>query len=88
MFDVIVTNQAVHELRHKRHASGLHSQVKEVLVPGGVYLVCDHFAGEGGMDDTELYMSIAEQSEALGNAGFSKIRQLLVKGGLALHLAT
>ena len=88
LFDVIVTNQAVHELRHKRHASGLHSQVKEVLVPGGVYLVCDHFAGEGGMDDTELYMSIAEQSEALGNAGFSKIQQLLVKGGLALHLAT
>jgi cyclopropane fatty-acyl-phospholipid synthase-like methyltransferase len=27
-FDAIVTNQAVHELRHKRHAARLHAQAR------------------------------------------------------------
>jgi len=30
-FQLVVTNQAVHELRHKRHAPGLHRQVLDVL---------------------------------------------------------
>ncbi len=88
LFEVIVTNQAVHELRHKRYAQELHAQVKELLVPGGSYLVCDHFSGEGGMSNTELYMTIAEQRQALVNAGFGQVEQLLFKGGLVLHHAT
>ncbi len=64
-FECVVTNQAVHELRHKQYAAGLHSQVKNLLSPGGLYLVCDHFAGEGGMKNDELYMSVEEQSAAL-----------------------
>jgi SAM-dependent methyltransferase len=87
-FEVIVTHQAVHELRHKRHASTLHAQVKSLLVPGGVYLVCDHYAGEDGMCDSELYMTVAEHYEALKSAGFNSIDQLLLKGGLALHRAS
>jgi predicted methyltransferase len=43
-----MTNQAVHELRHKRHARELHRQVARLLTPGGSYLVCDHFCGPGG----------------------------------------
>src|SRR5262245_58341390 len=31
-FDCVVTLQAVHELRHKRHALALHRAVKQVLV--------------------------------------------------------
>ena len=87
-FDCIVTNQAVHELRHKRHASMLHTQVKQHLSPGGLYLVCDHFAGEGGMQNEQLYMSVKEQHSALLHAGFSKVEQLLLKGGLVLHRAS
>ena len=34
-YDCIVTNQAVHELRHKRHASTFHAQVKKLLNDGG-----------------------------------------------------
>jgi ubiquinone/menaquinone biosynthesis C-methylase UbiE len=37
-FDGVVTNQAVHELRHKRYAGALHSQVAGLLNPGGCYL--------------------------------------------------
>jgi predicted methyltransferase len=46
-FHCVVTNQAIHELRHKHYASRLHTQVRSLLAPGGLYLVCDHFAGEG-----------------------------------------
>jgi ubiquinone/menaquinone biosynthesis C-methylase UbiE len=87
-FECAVTNQAVHELRHKHHAGTLHAQVRRVLVPGGLYLVCDHFAGEGGMKNTQLFMSVEEQRSVLLAAGFSKVEQLLLKGGLVLHHAT
>ncbi len=87
-FECVVTNQAVHELRHKCHASALHGQVRRLLSPGGCYLVCDHFAGEGGMRNEQLYMSVREQQSALLGAGFSKVEQLLLKGGLVLHHAT
>lgn len=86
-FECVVTNQAVHELRHKRYAVTLHRQVREVLAPGGTYLVCDHFAGEGGMKNEALYMSVAEQRQALLEAGFSSVRQVMTKGGLVLHHA-
>ena len=87
-FDCVLTNQAVHELRHKRHAVGLHSEVRRVLAAGGSYLVCDHFAGEGGMNHEQLYMSVEEQQSALRKAGFTDVELLLLKGGLVLHRAT
>lgn len=86
-FDVVVTLQAVHELRHKRYAADLHSQVREILVPGGSYLVCDHFYGEGGMSNDQLYMSVAEQRAAIESGGFHSVCEMLVKGTLALHHA-
>lgn len=87
-FDFVVTHQAVHELRHKRHATTLHAQVAELLKPSGRYLVCDHFAGVDGMKNTELYMSICEQAQALLQGGFMSVRHLLTKGGLVLHGAS
>lgn len=86
-FECVVTNQAVHELRHKRHAEELHRQVRKVLMPGGAYLVCDHFVGEGGMKNEALYMSVAEQRQALLAAGFESVQQVMAKGGLVLHHA-
>jgi SAM-dependent methyltransferase len=86
-YDCIVTNQTVHELRHKCHATALHTQARTLLSTGGSYLVCDHFVGEGGMKNTDLYTSIEEQRQALLNAGFSSAQQLLVKGGMVLHKA-
>ena len=87
-FECVVALQAVHELRHKHYASKLHAQVRQLLAPGGVYLVCDHFLGEGGMKNDQLYMTVAEQHAALVGAGFSTVEQLLLKGGLVLHHAT
>jgi SAM-dependent methyltransferase len=87
-FHFAVTHQAVHELRHKRYAPALHAQVRKRLLPGGGYLVCDHFYGEGGMANAELYMTVDEQREALLGAGFTHVKQVLLKGGLVLHHAT
>ena len=86
-FDFVVTNQTVHELRHKRHAAPLHAQVRQLLLPGGRYLVCDHFCGEGGMSNANLYITVEEQREALLAAGFTQVAQVLLKGGLVLHQA-
>jgi SAM-dependent methyltransferase len=86
-FDVVVTHQAVHELRHKDHASTLHAQVRPLLAAGGCYLVCDHYLGGDGLSDDQLYMTVAGQRDALLQGGFARVEAVLVKGGLALHLA-
>lgn len=85
-FDAVITNQAVHELRHKRHAVTLHRQVAGLLVPGGVYLVCDHYCGVDAMQNDQLYMTMEEQHEALTTAGF-QAQQVLVLGGRVLWRA-
>ncbi|HEX5056978.1 MAG TPA: class I SAM-dependent methyltransferase [Gammaproteobacteria bacterium] len=87
-FGCVVTLQAVHELRHKRHAPALHAQVRELLAPEGFYLVCDHYCGPGGMQNDRLYMSVDEQRQALSTAGFTRIVELLRKGGMVLHCAS
>jgi SAM-dependent methyltransferase len=88
LFDAVITNQAVHELRHKRHATQLHAAVRQVLRPGGAYLVSDHFFGEGGLQNDQLYMTVAEQQAALLAAGFSKVQTVATFGSLAMHRAT
>jgi SAM-dependent methyltransferase len=87
-FDAIVTVQAVHELRHKRHAVGLHRAVRTVLEPDGIYLVCDHVVGSEGMANASLYMTLREHCEALHAAGFGEVKTILEKKGLVLHRAT
>ena len=83
-FDAVITNQAVHELRHKRYAESLHMQVKRVLKPGAPYLVCDHYFGEGGMANSQLYMSTDEQKDALLRAGFKDVAQIIQAGSLSM----
>lgn len=87
-FGCVVTNQAVHELRHKRHAAGLHRAVRQVLATGAPYLVCDHYCGPGGQSNDQLYMSVQEQRACLQEAGYGRVEALLETGGLVLHAAT
>ncbi len=82
-----ITHQAVHELRHKRHATVLHAQVRSVLAPAGKYLVCDHYAGEGGMSNSSLYLTVEEQHAALSLAGYESVVEIKRMGGLVLHSA-
>ena len=86
-FDCVVTHQAVHELRHKRYATGLHKQVSAVLHPGGLYLVCDHFAGRRGMANEQLYMTPQEQKLSLIDAGFESPELVKCADKLAMYRA-
>ena len=86
-FDAVISNQSVHELRHKRHAEILHNQVKHVLSRDGIYLVCDHFFGKGGLENDQLFMTVEEQTRSLVGAGF-KTKVLLQLGSLVLIQAT
>jgi SAM-dependent methyltransferase len=87
-FDAVITNQAVHELRHKRHAATLHAAVQRVLRPGGIYLVSDHFYGVGGLQNSALYMTAAEQRDALLSAGYTRVQKVAEAGSLVMHRAT
>jgi predicted methyltransferase len=83
----VTSNQAVHELRHKKYASQLHTAVRHVLKPGGTYLVSDHSFGEGGLQNDQLYMTVAQQREALLTAGFSNVEEVAAAGTLVMHRA-
>jgi SAM-dependent methyltransferase len=86
-YDAMVTLQAVHELRHKRHAVDLYKAIRSLLRPGGAFLVCDHVCGEGVTTNTALYMSLDEHREALRLAGFAAVREVRREGGLVLYRA-
>jgi hypothetical protein len=68
-----VTNQAVHELRHKRHALKLHQTARSPLAPHGCSLVCDHYLGEDGMTNGAFYLTMVEQCRCFEQAGFNSV---------------
>jgi len=83
-FDFVVTLQAVHELRHKSRALAFHRKVRNLVRADGVFLLCDPYAGPDAMGDTELFMTVEEQQQALAAAGFSRREMLLRLEGLVL----
>ena len=86
-YRAVVTLQAVHELRHKRHAPRLYQAVRELLSPGGVFLMCDHFCGEGGRQNNALYMTPEEHEKALFEGGFAPSCEVRREGTLVLYRA-
>ena len=87
LFSAIVTNQAVHELRHKRLASEFHARVSSLLEDRGIYLVCDHWCGAGGMANSDLFMTVEEQRSALSDGGFASVELRAQTGTLAFFRA-
>jgi hypothetical protein len=85
-FDGIVSMQAVHELRHKRHAPQLYRQVHEVTAPLGRLLICDHLPLDDTPRSLALYMTEQEQLAALSSAGFSRVRTVLAVDTLLLYV--
>jgi predicted methyltransferase len=83
--DAVLSMQAVHELRHKRHAPALYRQIASVLRPGGIVLVCDHVPGPTpDARRSALFMTVEEQIVAFAAAGL-KGHVLLESDGLALY---
>jgi ubiquinone/menaquinone biosynthesis C-methylase UbiE len=84
-FDCVVSMQAVHELRHKRHVPRLYEQIHHVLSVPGLVLVCDHTPFDDSPRSTALYMTEQEQQQALADARFANVRIDLARNGLALY---
>jgi SAM-dependent methyltransferase len=87
-YDAVLTMQAVHELRHKQHVAALYAQVQTLLRPGGLFLVCDHYAG-GSLKNKhpDLFFTRAEQPQVLAAAGFEAVERLFEGEELALYRA-
>jgi SAM-dependent methyltransferase len=87
VFDAVVTLQAAHETRHKRHLVPLLERARTVIAIGGVALYADHYL----MPDTKLPALLparADQPLALERAGFVEIELCYEEGGMALWRGT
>ena len=84
-FDCVVSMQAVHELRHKRHAPRLYEQIYQVLAVPGLVLVCDHTPFDDSAKSVALYMTEQEQQQALSDARFTNVHVKLATNSLRLY---
>jgi hypothetical protein len=84
-FDCALSMQAVHELRHKRHARRLYEQVYRVLTVPGRILICDHTPFDDSSASAALYMTPQEQQEALVEARFTDVLIELTMASLVLY---
>ena len=84
-FDCILSMQAVHELRHKRHALRLYEQAYDVLAVPGSIMICDHTPFDDSSNSTALYMTELEQQEALAGARFANVRIELRMDSLVVY---
>jgi SAM-dependent methyltransferase len=83
--DCVVSMQAVHELRHKRHAPALYRQLFEALAAPGLVLICDHVPLDESAKSDKLYMTAEEQRTALSLAGFERVEVALSIDKLRLY---
>jgi SAM-dependent methyltransferase len=87
-FDFVVSLQSVHELRHKRHAPRLYSQVSSVLAPVAELIICDHLPEAAHTPRHRvLYMSIAEYLALFSDAGYADARVAWSAHNMALYRA-
>ena len=85
-YDAVVSMQAAHEVRHKRRLPALFEQVAGVLVPSGLFLMCDRVPEDDSARSTTLFMTAPEQGRALLDAGFEDVRLLLEGDALTLYI--
>ena len=86
-FDAIVTLQAAHETRHKRHLVPLLERARTRLDVGGVLLYADHYL----TPETKLPAlspARADQPLALERAGFVDVQLCYEEGNMALWCGT
>lgn len=82
-FDAVVSMQAIHEVRHTRHVPRLYLQIRGMLAPGGLFLVCDRTPEDDTPRSRALFMTAQEQVKALRQAGFVDVQLVMAADALA-----
>lgn len=83
-YEAVVSTQAVHEVRHKRHVPRLYQQVYGLLTAGGTFLVADRTPEDDSARSHALFMTEHEQVRALATAGFVDVRAVMAGDALVL----
>jgi ubiquinone/menaquinone biosynthesis C-methylase UbiE len=83
-YDAVVSMQAVHEVRHKRHVPQLYQHIYSLLAAGGTFLVADRTPEDDSARSRALFMTEGEQLQALATAGLVDVRALLTGDALVL----
>jgi SAM-dependent methyltransferase len=82
-FDAVVTLQAAHETRHKRHLVPLLERARTCLAPGGILLYADHYLTPEAKLPA-LLPAREDQPLALERAGLAEVRLVYEEGNMAL----
>ncbi|HEY1233204.1 MAG TPA: class I SAM-dependent methyltransferase [Candidatus Binatia bacterium] len=85
-FDLIVSLQAVHELRHASRIPTLYSQLYKLLVPGGKILICDH-VNSPSAHRAAHFMTVKEHLSTFKKVGFINAREICPAADLSLMAA-
>jgi hypothetical protein len=83
--DIVVSMQALHELRHSSRVPTVYRQLAQVARPGGLVLICDHLRSDDY--DRRLYMTIDEHL-AMSIGGLDEPMVVKGAGNMALFRAT
>ena len=87
-FDLIVSLQAVHELRHASRIPTLYFQLYELLVSGGKILICDHVnSAARSAHRAAHFMTVDEHLSTFKEVGFINPREICPAADLSLMAA-
>jgi SAM-dependent methyltransferase len=87
-FDLVVSLQAVHELRHASRIPRLYAQLYNLLVPGGSLLVCDHVNSRlPSHYRAAHFMTVEEHLSTANELGFIRAREICAAADLSLMAA-
>jgi ubiquinone/menaquinone biosynthesis C-methylase UbiE len=87
-FDLVVSLQAVHELRHASRIPKLYAQLYSLLVSGGRILICDHVNSCSPSGHRAAhFMTVEEHLSTFKEVGFIKPREICPAADLSLMAA-
>ena len=87
-FDLIVSLQAVHELRHASRIPTLYFQLYELLVSGGKILICDHVnSAASSAHRAAHFMTVDEHLSTFKEVGFINPSEICPAADLSLMAA-
>jgi len=85
-FNVVVSLQAVHELRHASRIPRLYAQLHELLVTTGLILICDHVNSDSRRGAAH-FMTVEEHLSTFKETGFVRAREICPAADLSLMAA-